>query len=124
MLLRTTFSVLVVGLLFCSSEWPQGAVSEREGVLAALSLSYGAPSPSKKLFFAVTPNYVLTPNFSSDGLLIEISLEPKSNTPEPHPQRDAWLTHAEFESILANINSIKPLGALEEEFPAKFVHGG
>ena len=66
----------------------------------------------------------MTPTFSADGLLIEISIEPKSNSNGQDRQRSIQLSRPEFELILANVNSIKPLGALEEEFPAKFVHGG
>jgi hypothetical protein len=93
-------------------------------VLAAITLSYGPSADNRKPLFTIAPDYVLTPTFSADGLLIEISIEPKSNRDAQDPQRPIQLSRSEFELILANINSIKPLGAFEEDFPAKFVHGG
>jgi hypothetical protein len=66
----------------------------------------------------------LIPTFSAEGLLIEISIQPKSNSNGQDQQRSIQLSRSEFELILANINSIKPLGAYEEDFHAKFVHGG
>ena len=123
-LLRIGFRVLAAGLACCSVASPQETPSERGPVIAALTLSYGASVDSGKPLFTIAPDYVLTPTFSADGLLIEISIEPKSNSNGQAQQRSIQLSRSEFELILANINSIKPLGAFEEDFPAKFVHGG
>ena len=123
-LLRIGFLVLAAGPAYRSVASPQETSSERGRVLAALTLSYGASVDSRRLLFTIAPDYVLTPTFSADGLLIEISIEPKSNSNGQDRQRSIQLSRPEFELILANVNSIKPLGALEEEFPAKFVHGG
>jgi hypothetical protein len=123
-LLRIGFLVLAAGPACRSVASPQETSSERGRVLAALTFSYGASVDSRKPLFKIAPDYVLVPTFSADGLLIEISMEPKSNSNGQDPQRSIQLSRPEFELILANINCIKPLGALEEDFPAKFVHGG
>jgi hypothetical protein len=121
---RIGLIVLAAGLACRSVASPQENPSERGRVLAALTLSYGASVDSRKALFTIAPNYVLTPTFSADGLLIEISIEPKSNSNGHDLQRSIQLSRPEFELILANVNSIKPLGAIEEDFPAKFVVGG
>lgn len=123
-LLKIGFLVLAVGLACCSVATPQRTPSERGTVLAALTLSYGPSVDNRKPLFVIAPDYVLAPVFSADDLLIEISIEPKSNSTGQDQQRSIQLSQSDFELILANINSIKPLGALEEDFPAKFVHGG
>jgi hypothetical protein len=123
-LLRVAFRVLAAGLVCCSVASPQETSSERGSVLAALTLSYGPSVDDGKPLFVTAPDYFLAPVFSADGLLIEISLEPKSDSHGQDPQRPIQLSRSEFESILANINSIKPLGTFEEDFPAKFVRGG
>jgi hypothetical protein len=123
LLLRIAITVLA-GALCHSVAWPQETLSERESVLAALTLTYGQPVEKGKPVFAITTDYVLSPVFSADGLLIEISIEPKSNTHGQNPQRSFQLSRSDFDSILGNINSIKPLGEFKEDFPSKFVHGG
>jgi hypothetical protein len=123
-LLKIGSHVLAVGLACCSVATPQKTPSERGTVLAALTLSYGPSVDNRKPLFVIASDYVLAPVFSADDLLIEISIEPKSNSNRQDQQRSIQLSRSDFELIIANINSIKPLGALEEDFPAKFVHGG
>jgi hypothetical protein len=122
--LRIGFLVLAAGLACRSVASPQETPSERGRVLAALTRSYGPSVDNRKPFFVIAPDYVLAPVFSADGSLIEISIEPKSNGNAQDHQRSIQLSRSEFELILANINSIKPLGAFEEDFPAKLLHGG
>jgi hypothetical protein len=122
--LRIGFRVLAAGLACCSVASPQETPSERGPVLAALTLSYGPSVDNRKPLFTIAPDYLLTPIFSADGLLIEISIEPKSNSNGQDQQRSIQLSRSEFELILANISSIKPLGAYEEDFHAKFVLAG
>src|ERR1700722_9165039 len=123
-ILRIGFRVLAAGLACCSAASPQETLSERGPVLAALTLSYGPSVDNRKPLFTIAPDYLLIPTFSADGLLIEISIQPKSNSNGQDQQRSIQRSRSEFESILANISSIKPLGAYEEDFYAKFVHGG
>ena len=123
-ILRIGFRVLAAGLACCSAASPQETLSERGPVLAALTLSYGPSVDNRKPLFTIAPDYLLIPTFSADGLLIEISIQPKSNSNGQDQQRSIQRSRYEFESILANISSIKPLGAYEEDFYAKFVHGG
>lgn len=122
--LGITCGIVVVGLACCSIGWPQETLSERESVLAAFTRVYGQSVDEKKPAFAITTDYVLAPVFSADDLLIEISIEPKSDTKGQDPQHPAHLSQSGFQSLLAIINSIKPLGGIEEDFPAKIGHGG
>jgi len=121
-LLRVGLSVLAAGLACCSVASPQAPPSERGTVLAALTLSYGPPVDKRKPFFVIAPDYVLTPVFSSTGLLIRISIEPKSNSPGRDPGHPVQLSKSEFEIVLANLDSIKPMGNHEEDLGA-IVHG-
>jgi len=111
---------MLAGLVWCSIAWPQ----ERERVLAALTLSYRQAAEKGKLVFELKADYFLSPVFSADGLLIEISIEPKSKNHERDPHRPVQLSKSEFESILTNINSIKPIGKMEEDLGGQFIHGG
>jgi hypothetical protein len=122
-LLRVASSVLAVSLVCCSTARSQETLNERENVITALSLSYGRSIDDSKPLFALTAEYVLAPIFSAGGLLIEFSIEPNSSAHSRDPQHSVQLSQPEFESILANVNSIKPLGVLKEEFPAKFGSG-
>ena len=122
--LRIGLPVLAACLGCCSVTTPQKTPSERRTVLVALALSYGPSVDNRKPLYVIALDYVLAPFFSADGLLIEISIEPKPKGNGQDQQRSFQLSRAEFDLILANINSIKPLGAFEEDFPAKFVHGG
>jgi hypothetical protein len=72
-------------------------------VLAALALSYGPSIEDRKPVFAIPADYVLAPVFSADGLLIAVSIEPKSNTHAQDLQRRIPLSQSAFESILANV---------------------
>lgn len=87
------------------------ASGERELVIHALTLSYRAPKDEAHPSFAVNSDYELVPSFSTDGLLIKVSIDPK---PSRGP-RWVQLSRVEFESLLATINSIKPIGVFEEE---------
>jgi hypothetical protein len=79
---------------------------------------------NQKPVFAITTDYVLAPVFSDDDLLIEISIQPKSDTHGQDAQRPAHLSQSGFRSVLVQINSIRPLGRIEEDYSAKFVIGG
>ena len=117
------FVCYLAGVFLCSSiAWPQNSPTERETVIASLAVLYGKPINKQNSLFAVTPDYVLSSSFS-DGVLVAISIEPRPNI-DISLKRSIQLSKAEFDLILANVNSIKPLGQFEEEFGAKFVHGG
>lgn len=121
---RIACGVAVVGLVCCLIGWPQEAPSERGSVLAALTRVYGQSVDNKEPIFAITIDYVLVPVFSDDDLLIELSIEPKSDTHGQDPRRPAHISQSSFHSVLANISSIKPLGRFQEDFGAKFATGG
>jgi Gram-negative bacterial TonB protein C-terminal len=115
--------VMAFCIVCCSIVWTQETLSERETVLAALTGSYGHPIEGSSSF-AVTEDYILKPVFSGQGLLIEIAIEPRAKIYGQRDNRSVDLSDSEFQSILANINSIKPLGPLEEELGGKFGTAG
>ena len=109
--------LLVVTVLGQSVAVSQAAPGERHAVLAALRSLYGRASNSKPEF-ALTTDHVLRPFFSLDGSLTRISVEPRSTGEKAAP-----LPKSEWDSVLANLNTVKPLGDFEEEVPV-FVGGG
>lgn len=117
---RTTISLIISAITINCLCFAQG-IRERENILSALTMSYGEPTGMHHSIFQLSTNYLLTPDFSDDGILTKISIDPKyglgseKSPPIPRP---------EFEKILTNLNSIKPLGAFEEDLPAAFVFGG
>jgi hypothetical protein len=118
--LRATSLFLPAALLIWCAQSQQN-VSEREAVLSALRLSYGQPVNNEKSEFAISGNYLLTPTFSSTGTLIKIGIDPRFG---PGSSKSPPLSRPIFEAVLANLNSIKPLGAFAESFGAEFVLGG
>ena len=117
--MASKIAVSIVVLLSCSPARSEQPLNERDAVLNALSLSYGQAF-DRDSSFALKADYILRPDFSADGLLIEVSIQPKHGR---DPYSSTHLSKAEFESILANINSIKPVGAFEEDDGA-IVSGG
>jgi hypothetical protein len=111
--------LLVVTILPQVIAAAQAFPDERHTVVAALGVLYGKPVNSKPEF-AIAPNYVLRPIFSGTGTLVRVSVEPTTSIGDERSQ----LSRPEWESILANLNTIKPLGDFEEELGAKFVSGG
>jgi hypothetical protein len=101
-------------------------IGERDSVISALTLSFGQPLDKKTPAFVIAQDFILTPSFTSDGLLIEFAIEPKNkgipyrqNDPRQQMQRSP----AEFDMLLWKINFIKALGQLEEEDPNHIVVG-
>lgn len=105
--------------ILCSLALAQG-LSERETVLHALGLSYRHLA-GKQPVFELNSDHFLTPIFSTDGILLEISIEPKS---PPGIGNAVPISRSKFDLIMANLQSIKPLGAIQESMDAGFVHGG
>jgi hypothetical protein len=91
------FSCVGVGLVCCSVATPQKTPSEEGTALAALTLSYGPSVDNRRPLFVIAPDYVLAPVFSADDLLIEISIEPKSNSNGQDQQRSIQLSRSDFE---------------------------
>lgn len=115
---RIPVSALVFVLIVCCLAKAQ-SVSEKETVLSALVLSYGQPLKGESPVFVTADNYLLTPTFSTDGILVEVSIDPRfglGNTPP--------LSRPAFEVVLTNLNSIKPLGTFEESDDGVFMSGG
>lgn len=117
--LRAAVVFLMSTLLIWCAQGRQ-SVSERESVISALTLSYG-PRANRNSKFAIAGNYLLTPTFSSAGTLTKVGIDPRFG---PGSSESPPLSRPIFEAILANLNSIKPLGAFAESFGAEFVHGG
>ncbi|HEV2399083.1 MAG TPA: hypothetical protein VGS27_19210 [Candidatus Sulfotelmatobacter sp.] len=88
------------------------AANEHDSVLHALSLSYGPSIDKRHPRFRIAPDHFLVPTFSSDGVLILISIEPRK---DHDPTRAFGMSKMEFDSVLATLSSIKPLqGAAED----------
>lgn len=111
--------LLAVLALWCSTALSQ-TYSEQENVLHALELSYGKSADERHPRFTIKPEYALVPTFSEDGLLTAISIAPTSSR---DPSRVVALSRAEFDSLVATLASIKPLGTFEEGPGGKFVSG-
>jgi hypothetical protein len=117
----TFFNVLclvIVAFSLTALAVSQNSSGERYTVLTALRVLYGKPL-NGKLEFSITPKYVLRPIFSAQGSLVRVSAEPRSIGEEVAP-----IPRSEWDSILAKLNTIKPLGDFEEEFGAMFISGG
>lgn len=113
--------VVIISLFLLSGAFAQAqSVDERDIVLHALTLSYGQPSQGKDPRFTVTENHVLVPTFSEEGVLIEISIEPK---PSQIGSKPAMMPKGEYDSLLANLGSIKSIGPYEEGPDALFRSG-
>lgn len=93
-------------------------VDERKSTLHAFEVAYGRSLDAKSPRFDLRSRHLLVPSFSEDGLLIEISIEAK---PE-YLTRAPKISRSEFDSLLASLVSIKPLGAFEDD-DGKFVSG-
>lgn len=116
--------ILVYMLMWPSAASPNDAMPERERVLTSLTSLYGQPVGKYQHHFVVTSDYFLIPTFSEDGLLVAISIEPKPDAYGPDHRRRVQLPKADFDQILANINSIKPLGEFRQDGGAGFSGGG
>jgi hypothetical protein len=117
---QTATSLILLAITINCACYAQG-IRERENILSALTMSYGEPLDKHHLLFQLNSTYLLTPYFSDDGILTKISIDPKYGlgSAESPP-----MSRVEFEKILANLNSIKPLGTFEEDFSSAFVSGG
>jgi len=105
---KTIKHVLTILLgLFPLAGAAQNLPNERHDVLTALRVIYGNPL-SRNGEFAATPQYVLRPVFSRPNVLVRIEVEPRFANATPLA-RSAW------DSILATLNTIKPLGDFEED---------
>ncbi len=123
-LLRIVFRLVIIGALSSVAFSQSNLGRERETVLGSLAAMYGKSVDERIPTLAVTSDYVVIPGFSSAGVLIEISIEPKGDIRGQNTQHPVQLTRAEFDSILARLDSVKPIGSLEEDAPARFVSGG
>lgn len=118
---RTAVSLLLSAITMNCVCFAQPEISERENILSALAASYGDPIDQHHSVFQINGRYLLTVNFTDDGILTQISIDPKYGLGSV---KSPPMSRLEFEKILANLNSIKPLGALQETLPAVFVTGG
>jgi hypothetical protein len=89
--------------------------SEKESVLQLCNQYFGAPVDAKQNLFDVNQFYVLHVKFNNRGELVESAVEPKYFFEESHPEWNepdnfAFLSKAEYESVLAHLDRIKPKG--------------
>lgn len=117
---RTIASLIFLAISINCTCYAQG-IRERENILSALTMSYGEPIGEHHSVFQLNRSYLLTPYFSNDGILTKISIDPRYGLGSA---KSPPMSRLEFEKVLANLNSIKPLGAFEETSAGEFVTGG
>src|SRR4051812_31077082 len=71
--------------------------SERDSVVTALEVLYGPSLNTGTPRFRVSGDYILSPAFSADGVLITISVEPSASSHLSAPP----LSAAEFDRMLS-----------------------
>lgn len=91
--------------------------SERESVLRSLREMFGAPVDVKVNLFEVNRFYVLRVQFDRRERLSELAVEPKYYFEQNHPDWEepsdfAFLSKAEYESLLLRLDKIRPRGHL------------
>ena len=94
-----------------------GEASEKESVLRACRHLFGEPIDTKQNLFQVNRFYVLRAKFDNRGRLELLAVEPKYYFEESHPEwrepgNFANLTKAEYENLLARLDSVRPKGRL------------
>jgi hypothetical protein len=102
--------------LVCASP-TYGKVSEKESILQICNQLFGAPLDTKQNLFEINPFYVLQVKFDNRGGLRQLAVEPKYFFEESHPEWEepdnfTNLTKAEYENLLARLDSVKSKGAL------------
>jgi hypothetical protein len=102
---------------------PESPIGERNFVITELESLYGRSVDETTPIFAITQDFVLTPAFSADGLLIQFAVEAKDKLNPYHGNDQMQLSPVEFDLLLSRLNSIKALGPLEEEDPVHIVVG-
>jgi hypothetical protein len=108
MIRKTTVLTILLGL-FPLAGAAQNLPNERHNVLTALRVIFGKPL-NRDGEFAATPQYVVRPVFSRPDVLVRIEVESRFANATP-------LTRSAWDSILASLNTIKPLGDFEEDMP-------
>jgi hypothetical protein len=105
-------AILFIAILstFAFTQEPE-VRSERDSIVAALEVLYGPSLDRSTPRFRVSSDYILTPAFSADGVLIRISVEPSAS-----PRvRDPQLSAAEFQRMLSKLDSVKRFGGFVED---------
>jgi hypothetical protein len=102
---------------------------ERDAVIAELTSFYGKPPDEKIPIFLIAQDFLLTPIFSADGLLIQFAIEPKDKRNPYHgqgndPLQQMQISHDEFDYLLWQLNSIKAFGPLVEKEDGTIRLGG
>jgi len=94
--------------------------SERATVLNSCSEQFGAAVDLKLNLFEVSRFYVLRVQFDRRGRLSELAVEPKYFFENDHPDWQApsdfaFLSKADYESLLVRLDKIRPRGHLVKE---------
>src|SRR3954452_19683531 len=85
--------------------------SERDSVVTALEVLYGRSLNRGTPQFHVSRDYILSPAFSADGVLITISVETSATSHLSAPP----LSAAEFARMLSKLDSVKRIGGFVED---------
>ena len=94
---------------------PRG--SEADRALRICTQLYGATVDERRHLFALNDFYVVGLMFNARGKLVELNVSPKYFFEEAHPDwaepdNFAFLSKAQYDALLAQIDTIKPRGAL------------
>jgi hypothetical protein len=110
--IRSASVIVVVVTCFISTAFPYSRLTgEEDRFVKRFSRLYGPPIKSQAVSFAVAPDFLLRAMVQPPDTLIGFSLAPMFTSPHPEPK----LPKARFENLIAELNSIKALGNLEED---------
>lgn len=101
---------------FCPSP-AYAEVSEKETVLRACNQLFGAPVDTELHLFEANQFYVLRVKFDGRGGLEQLAVEPKYYFEESHPEwkypdNFTYLSQVDYDTLPAQLDAIKPKGAL------------
>lgn len=97
--------------------------NDRETVLQSCATVFGSPVDSQNHLFEVNRFYVLEAKFDESGHLAQLGVLPKHWFADDHPEWEesedvGELTVPEYESLLAQLNRVRPKGRIVKH--AKF----
>jgi hypothetical protein len=106
--------VAFIVLTFCVSS-SHAKTSEKESVLRTCAELFGPSVDQKQSLFEVNQLFVLQPKFNSVAELVELSVLPKYNFQESHPEwtepdHISYLSHANNGYLLSRLDTVKSKG--------------
>jgi len=117
MLLQRLKLGLLILTCFCLTPVVAAKPTERTRVLRFCTQTYGAIADQKRNLFSISEFYVLRLSFDRAGWLTELAVEPRYYYDEDHPDwaepdNFPYLSKAEYDRLVAEVDRIKPKGPL------------